>query len=788
MTKEKLTFLDSFPDHVYRYIDQTGEARPPVVSATKRDDLNVAGYEAYFTVNGFKNFVGEAKKENCTSLNSFFVDIDGRKDDRELEAIKKKLEPTYILETKNGYHLYWLLDEPIYKEENSEWEIQVAKWEKIEQAIVTALKADDKAKDVCRILRQPNTFYWKKTGDAYKKGTEGVFKIKGLYKNEASNYTMDEVAEVFPIKEEEIVYPVSLNADKLQRYAENERKDFFNKVNVEYPIEQRDSFNRLISGLPDTLPPDTTSRNEALLITATLMRDAGWSRKKAVDHIAGVGWHGIEKERGGMQEIFSTIQSAYTNAYTFSYKNKIIAWNMSEDEQAKIQSAYIKAHKDREKKDKARFVNYEREIMSRYPHMKRNEAGIVFNYDGGYYKEVPDHDVEGIILNALYEDMLWNYRTSKNVRDKMICLLSILPNLELTQDRGQIANVKNGLLNIYTKELKSHTPSFVSLYQFPTTYDPSAQCPLWNSCMDAWTEGKEQEEKKLLLQQFAGYILSSSMFYDKALFLVGDGGNGKSTFVNTLAFVIGEKSTSYIDLEDLYASFGMKGLIGKRLNIVEEVPGNYYQSNKLKKLISGEEITINIKYKDQMHFISQVKFVFAVNIMPRVDDTTTATERRMAIVIFKNNFRDRPNVELRTNQGLLAKELPGIMNWMLEGAVKLRDNKGFIVTEEQKEALGEYRQENSSVEGFIADCLDFAEGKIVDSAELYKEYQEWCKTDGRKFKSKISFSKEMTAYGERYKKFSFFARSNSKGTSHFEGVFINDGWASASTEQQYKNL
>jgi putative DNA primase/helicase len=788
MTKEKATFLDSFPDHVYRYIDQTGEGRPPVVSATKRDDLNVAGYEAYFTVNGFKNFTGEAKKENCSSLNAFFVDIDGRKDLNELEAIKKKLEPTYILETKNGYHLYWLLDEPIWKEDNLEWDEQVAKWEKIEQAIVDALKADDKAKDVCRILRQPGTFYWKKSGDAYKKGTEGIFKIKGLYKNLSANYTMDEVAEVFPVKEEKIIYSSNLNAEKLQRYAENERKDFYNRVNVVYPISERDSFKRLITGHADTLPPDTTSRNHALLLTATLMRDAGWDRKKALDHIVEVGWHGIEKERGGMQEIFNTIKSAYDNAYTFSYKNEIITWNMSEEEQSKIQHAYMSALKDREKKDKARFSNYEKEIIAYYPYMKKNGAGIVFNYSNGVYKMMSDLEVTNLILNRLDEDVLWTFRTKKHVGDKFACLLSILPDLELTHDRGEIANVKNGLLNIYTRELKPHTPNFISLTQFPTTYNLEAQCPVWDSCMEAWMDGPEKEENKMLVQQFAGYLLSSSMFFDKALFLVGDGGNGKSTFVNTLAMVIGPEATSYIDLEDLYAQFGMKGLIGKRLNIVEEVPGNYYQSNKLKKLISGEEITINIKYKDQMHFIPQVKFVFAVNIMPRVDDTTTATERRMSVVIFRNNFRENPNIELRSNQGLLAKELPGIFNWMLEGAKILREKKGFIVTNEQKEALGEYRQENSSVEGFIADCLDFAEGKTVDSAELYKEYQDWCKTDGRKFKSKISFTKEMKSYGERYHKFSFMERGNSKQSSHFEGVYINDGWASASTEQQYKNL
>jgi hypothetical protein len=167
--------------------------------------------------------------------------------------------------------------------------------------------------------------------------------------------------------------------------------------------------------------------------------------------------------------------------------------------------------------------------------------------------------------------------------------------------------------------------------------------------------------------------------------MVGDGGNGKSTFVDTISMVIGRDATSHIDLEGLYGSFGMKGLVGKRLNVIEEVHGNYYQSNKLKKLISGEQVTIDIKYKDQFTFRPQAKFIFAVNMMPRVDDVSTATERRICAVQFLQNYRKNPNFKLRSDTGLLAQEKSGILNWMLEGAVDLAESDGFVVTQEQKD-------------------------------------------------------------------------------------------------------
>jgi P4 family phage/plasmid primase-like protien len=777
MTKTNNKFLDQFPGHVYRYIDQTGEGRPAISSSIRKNDLNVNGYESYFTVNGFEGSP-DAKKENCTSINAFFVDIDGRKDMEEIETIKKRLDPTFILETQNGHHIYWLLDEPIYKDETPDWDAKVFKWEGIEQSIVTTLKSDPVVKDITRILRVPDTFYWKKSGDKYHKGTDGVFKIKGIYKQLANTYSMDTVSEAFPPVAITTTAPTAstYNSEKLEKYAEAEKKDFFKRVNEKFPIEQRESFKKLISGEVGTLPPNIPSRNQALLVTATLMRQANWSITRAVSQIQEVGWHGIEKERGGQREIETTIKSAYASGYTYSYKNEIIAWNMSHEEQIAMQTAYTAVGKDKRETDKVRFTNYEREILSKHPYLKKNEIGIIFNYDNGVYRMMSDQEISNLILESLYEDMLWNYRTQRNVSDKVACLISIIPDLEITDDKGYIANVKNGLLNIETRALAPHTPDFISLIQYPVEYDPAAACPNFNQCLEDWVMGEEAEEKKKLLQQFSGYCLSSSMLYDKALFLVGDGGNGKSTFSSTIAMVIGPDATSHIDLEGLYGQYGLKGLIGKRLNLVEEVQGNYYQSNKLKKLISGEKVTIDIKYKDQFDFKPQAKFMFSVNRIPRVDDTSTATERRMCVVAFNGDFKKNPNRTLRSDMGL-KRELSGILNWMLDGADLLRNEGKFIITKEQLSMLSEYRQENSSVEGFIEECLVSEFGVNTSAREVYEEYKEYCIKDGRKFKGNIEFTKEVKAYGVRYGKFGFIERQSSRQQAMFKDVKLDRTWS-----------
>lgn len=776
-------FLSYFPEHTYRYIDSTGLGRPPQSSTTIQEELNLQGYESYFTVNGFRN-APNAQKNNCSNLNSFFVDIDGRKDLAELEAIKSILDPSFIIETKNGYHIYWLLDEGIYKDEITpeEWNASVSRWERIEQAVVTGLKADPVVKDLTRILRVPGTYYWKKSGEQFKQGTEGVFKIAGLYKQPSNRYSMEMIEEAFGIQEvqpklNDLVNPPS---EKIKKIIDAERDNFFERVHEEYPIEERDSFKRLTTATPGSVTEGM--RNKGLHVTACLMRQAGWNEEQGIEHIGKIGWHGMENEPGGLQEISNTIHSAFEGCCVYSYKHPIIADNMSPVENQKIQQAYTKVIKDKKEQDKVRFSNYEREILIRHPNLRKNEVGIFFQYKDGVYKMMNDQEMSDLILEGLYDDMLWGYRTKRNVSDKVACLLSIIPLLEITDDKGYIANVKNGLLNIYTKELNPHTPEFVSLIQLPVNYDPNATCQNWDNCISDWMDGPEKEDKIKMLQQFCGYCLSSSMLYDRALFMIGDGGNGKSTFIDTIAMIIGPDATSHIDLEDLYGDFGFHGLIGKRFNIIEEVSGNYYQSNKLKKLVSGELVTIKIKYKPQFTFRPQAKFAFSLNMMPRVDDTSTATERRILCLTFLNNYRDNPNVALRSSVGLLAQELSGILNWMVDGAISLSNDGKFVTTQEQLRMLDEYREENSSVEGFLSQCVVLNEFASIEIPALYEEYRKWSQTDGgRKMKSNITFTKEVKAYGAKGNKFTYSPRSSGSTEAMFIGVELSLQWRKQSS-------
>lgn len=777
-------FLSYFPNHLYRYIDLTGAGRAPQSSPVKKDELNLKGYESYFTVNGFCD-TPNAQKASCSNLNSFFIDIDGRKDLAEIEAIKVKLDPSFITETKNGYHLYWLLDETIYKEEVSaeEWEASLSRWERIEQALVLEFKADPVVKDVTRILRVPDTFYWKKTGSQWEKGTDGVFKIKGIYKNTANTYSMADLEEKISVKEPVRASITDLSkGDKMKKMADAEKENFFEMVNEEYPIEERDSFKTLIAAQPNEAVI-VHGRNNTLYVTACLMRQAGWTLKQAVAQIDKVGWHGMERETGGAQEILNTLTSAFDRKHSYSYKNPVISANMSASENQLIQKAYTKVMKDRREQDKIRFSNYEQELLIRHPFLRKNEVGIFFQYKNGVYRMMSDQEMSDIVLNGLYDDMLWGYRTKRNVSDKIACLLSIIPLLEMTDDKGYIANVKNGLLNIYTKELLPHDPNFVSLVQFPVSYDPTAACPVWDSCISDWMDGPEKEKKTILLQQFSGYCLSSSMLYDRALFMIGDGGNGKSTFIDTIAMIIGPDATSHIDLEDLYGDFGFHGLIGKRLNVIEEVSGNYYQSNKLKKLVSGELVTIKIKYKPQFTFRPQAKFAFSLNMMPRVDDTSTATERRILCLQFLRNYRDNPNTSLRSSVGLLSKELSGILNWMVDGAISLSNDGRFVQTEEQTLMLNEYREENSSVEGFISQCIVLNEFSYIETPDLYEEYKQWSQTDGgRKMKSNITFTKEVKAYGAKGNRFRYEPRGKGAAEARFEGIELSPQWKKQSRQ------
>lgn len=747
------SFIQHFTGTVFRFIDEAKKTRSPLNAAEYRADLNKIGYGAFFTVNGFK---GQPKRENLAVLNAFFADLDGIKD---LSGVNLPVDPTFIVRTKNGFHLYWLLDEQIHRDEVGEeaWEKAFAQYCEVEERLIAGVGADKNAKDPTRILRVPGSFHWK--------DPKNPFEIKVVEENQAMRYSIEEMAEAFPVKEDKS------GKDAKKKEHQMPRSDFFRMLDNAFPIENRPSFQALISGLPGTIPTTGSeldrSRNRALLVAASLTKKAGWTLARALDHFKV--WHGIEKERGGMEEIHTAVSSAYANDYHFGAREACIAWNITQEEEQAYSGAVASVLKARKEIDRAFFSEYEKTLLKRHPHLKKNDAGMFFEYEGGIYVYRKDADLEDMILRDMYDDGLWGFRTRSFVKDKINCLRSITPRLIETID-NRVVNVKNGLVDIATGEIRAHTPEFVSLIQLPVEYDPNATCPAFEQFVHEVMEGDEEEGKSKILQEFAGSCLSASNKHAKALFLIGDGNNGKSVFAETIAHLIGDDHTSHISLEDLYTHFGVIGIFGKRLNVCEEVPGNYYQSHKLKALVSGEKLTTNVKYKDQFKFRPQAKFIFAVNEMPRVDDTTKGTERRLLTVRFGNSFTGRENKDLRGEHGTLAKELSGILNWAIEGARRIEAQNGFTTTQEHAELMKEYRDEISSPDAFFTECMEFSEGNRLEIAHMYEHYKIYCRDAGLKPKGRPAFTRIIRMMPENGKRFTLHERKNGHEQPYVEGL------------------
>ena len=159
-----------------------------VLDVGRTDDVagrgNKKGYGIFWVLNDFE---GARKKENLTKINYWFCDIDKGTKAEQLKRIKSLLiQPSFVVETKNGYHCYWAV----------EGEATLENFERIEEALIKLLDGDVHCKDPLRLLRSPG-FYHMKDPDA----PFMVDFVEGLGSDRY--YTEKQMLDVFCYKKED---------------------------------------------------------------------------------------------------------------------------------------------------------------------------------------------------------------------------------------------------------------------------------------------------------------------------------------------------------------------------------------------------------------------------------------------------------------------------------------------------------------------------------------------------------------------------------------------------------
>ena len=145
------------------------------------------------------------------------------------------------------------------------------------------------------------------------------------------------------------------------------------------------------------------------------------------------------------------------------------------------------------------------------------------------------------------------------------------------------------------------------------------------------------------------------------------------------------------DLCGEYGANSRSNLAGKILNTCSDVAPNAFAGDLFKRIASGEPISTKILYKDVTTLTDYAKMIFCLNELPKTNDTSNGFYRRFLIAPFNVQI---PKSKINPNlaKDIISHELPGIMNWVLEGRERLRMNGKFTDSPVMNKTLEEYKK------------------------------------------------------------------------------------------------
>lgn len=386
------------------------------------------------------------------------------------------------------------------------------------------------------------------------------------------------------------------------------------------------------------------------------------------------------------------------------------------------------------------------DIISNSKQLLYNKRLGFCEYNGKYWERIDDEQVTRYIMNELGTHATGNRVGSIT---KMLKGSVHINNPNMRFNATEVINFKNGTLDLVNGKggmpyLRPFDRNDYVDYALPYTYDDSSSQDDFKAFIETVCDNDKQKE--LVLQEIAGYILyNSNKVMQTGFFLVGDGSNGKSVYLNMISKAIGERNVSNVDISSLNQPFQRIKLASSLINISSDASTKIEEcDNVFKQITAGDTISACFKGKDYIDFEPRSKMFIACNELPKPRDLTSGWDRRMKIVQFNLQFVDNPTLphERPINRSLektLSMNLSGVFNWILDGYLLLRSKGKFDLTGDEDEVKDSYRMSLNNV-------LRFANSYELSSScrkgtDTFNDYREWCMEEGIKYgvKSRTEF-------------------------------------------------
>jgi putative DNA primase/helicase len=302
--------------------------------------------------------------------------------------------------------------------------------------------------------------------------------------------------------------------------------------------------------------------------------------------------------------------------------------------------------------------------------------------------------------------------------------------LQRSGDDQKCIAAANGVLRIEDRALLPHSPERFNLSSLPFAYDPDAQAPAWLAFLDSVLPGDRQAQE--FLGEWFGYVLSGHTNQQKMAALIGERRSGKGTIARVLTAMLGQEATAGLDLNLVAGNFGLENLIGKSLAVSGDV--RWHSRNVgdavpvLLGVIGEDTVTVHRKNRASWNGRLGVRFMLMSNETPTFSDRSGALGGRMIYVKFSESFYGREDIGLTEK---LLHEMPGILNWALDGLDRLNGRGRFTEPESGRAEADAVRRLSDPLGAFLDDWCEMGPGLTIGLDHLYLKYQHWCESEGR---------------------------------------------------------
>jgi putative DNA primase/helicase len=311
-----------------------------------------------------------------------------------------------------------------------------------------------------------------------------------------------------------------------------------------------------------------------------------------------------------------------------------------------------------------------------------------------------------------------------------------------------LVNLENGTYNIQNGELLLHSPSHMFTHRLPLVYHAGANCPRIEKFLEEIQP--DLNDRKAMLE-LIGYCLYRAYPIQNAFMLVGDGANGKSTFIRLLKKFLGASNTASISLHDLQGQrFATAQLNDKHANLYPDLESKaLYQTGIFKALTGEDQLTADKKFRDHFNFVNHAKMIFSANRVPESSlDDSDAFYRRWIVINFPNKFQgstaDRTIIDKLTT----PEEMSGLLNLALKALRELLASGQFINDTSTDAKREQYIRLSDPVRSFVMDCVDASPQDWVKKDEAYQAFCQYCRLKKYPDLSKVTFDKRFRGAAE----------------------------------------